>query len=234
MCFCRVGNLLIGFSSTRAIRSWKRANSSRRSFVMSDLSELIMVTLVYRAMGVNCSSRSLKKSASAMSKEHPEWIALDDKKWEKLSKTYKKRIFPANHSFFASYLIESRANHSHHFFLKSDERNLLFCKERCEWIACDSFMVALCKELRERIAHGRSLKWGILSERSKSERVNSQTWPKLRKCETGPMQWDGVAEKHSDNLITLIGGWFGTSCTRGLFSGEPVLDLQANPLKFFV
>ena len=74
----------------------------------------------------------------------------------------KIRIFRANRSIFASDSLESRANHSHRSFLKSIRSDLLtslFCKERCE-----------------RIAHGCSLKCAILSERAKSERVNSQPW----------------------------------------------------------
>ena len=65
----RVGRSLIGFSSNtlvlcerKAIQSWKRANCSPRSLVMSDLRESLTVALLKRLTGVNRSRRSLKKS----------------------------------------------------------------------------------------------------------------------------------------------------------------------------
>ena len=70
-----------------------------------------------------------------MSKEHRQRFALGHKKGKNSQKTY-----------------QSRANHTHCSFLKSDKSNSLFCKER-----------------RELIAHGRSVKRAILSERPKEQ-----------------------------------------------------------------
>ena len=100
----RVGTSLIGFlsdwivfcewKSERAIRLWKRANLCCRAFVLSDLSESLIVTLFKRTTGVNrlqslfCSEwherfigfahyRSLKKS---------DWAVLSKRaksKWAK-------------------------------------------------------------------------------------------------------------------------------------------------------
>ena len=51
--------------------------------------------------------------------------------------------------------------------------SLVLC-ERFAWSTSKSFTLLFCKEWCVRIAHGRSLKWAILSERAKSEWANSQ------------------------------------------------------------
>ena len=96
-----------------------------RSFVKNDRSELL---------------KSLFKK-KRMTKERREQFALGHKKGKTVKNIQKIRIFRANRSFFASDSLESHANHSNRYILKSDDSDLLFCKEQ-----------------RERIAHGRSLK----------------------------------------------------------------------------
>ena len=88
--------------SERAIRAWKRANRSCRSFVMNNLSKELTVTLLYWATWanrsqslfckegheLNCSSRSLKKSKWAKSDGSDSLLGIQI------------RIVWANRSFF--------------------------------------------------------------------------------------------------------------------------------------
>ena len=107
------------FVSERAIHWWKRAFLSCCSFVMSNLSESLMVI---GHSFVNSHGSKLLKSLfkkEQMSKERWERFALGHKKRKNCQK-HKKLIFWAIHSFFASDSSESRANHSHCSFLKSN------------------------------------------------------------------------------------------------------------------
>ena len=121
----RVGNLLIGFlsnsfvfcewKSERAIRLWKRVNRSRRSFVMSDLSKSLMVTLLSWATWANhsqllfCKESFFKKEQ--ISEEQQKQFALGHKKEKNCQKHMK------NSNFFeqiSDFLLAIRSNQWNH------------------------------------------------------------------------------------------------------------------------
>ena len=123
------------------ICSWKRANLSNHSLVMSNLSE---------------SLKSLFKKDRMKSNRSDSLLGIKRGK----TKTYKNMNFSWNRSFFASDLLESRASHSHQSFLKSDESNslmFLFCKEWREQIAQGRFLkwVILSKRAKSKWAKER-------------------------------------------------------------------------------
>ena len=124
----------------------------------SEVSNSLMVAILWWATWANRSGHYLKRSNCAKCDLGDSLLGI--KRGKTVKNIWKIRIFWANRSFFASPSLESWANNSHCSFLKSDESNLLFCKEQ-----------------HERIAHGPSLKWAILSERAKSE------WAKERMSE---------------------------------------------------
>ena len=90
------------FVGKRAICSWKRANRSRSLFCKERQERI-------------AHSRSFKKSKCAKSDRSHSLLGI--KKWKKLWKSYKKWIFWANRTFFASDSLKSRANR---YFLKSE------------------------------------------------------------------------------------------------------------------
>ena len=128
----RVGTSLIGFLSNLLIFCERKSDSLRLLFKKEQMSKGAKSDRSDSLLGI-----------------------IRGRKSEKLSKTYKNTKFLANHSFFASNLLESRAYHSHRYFLRSDKSESLCCKER-----------------HERIAHGANLKWAILSEWSKDRIPN--------------------------------------------------------------
>ena len=77
-----------------------------------------------------------------ISKEWRERFAHGHKRKKKCQKYTKNTNFLSNSLIFAIDLLESQANLSHRSFLRAI----------CSWSL-------FCKEQRERIAHGRSLKW---------------------------------------------------------------------------
>ena len=96
------------FVSKRAIRSWKRSNRSRRSFVMSDLSESLM---------------SLFKK-ERMSEERREWFALKHNKGKNCQKHRKNTNFLIDR--FARITTESFTS----LFLKSESLTVALKNER--------------------------------------------------------------------------------------------------------
>ena len=143
----RVGNSLIDFlfvfcewKSESVIHSFL-SRSNFGSFLKSDVSESLTVALLWWATWANCSSHSFVKcDGSGLLKSLFKKEQMSEEQREPFALWHKKG--------------ESRANHSHCSFLKSDESYLLFCKEQ-----------------HEQITHVHSLKWAILSERA-----NSQPW----------------------------------------------------------
>ena len=138
--FCERKSRSLVKKSERANCSWKRANCSHHSFVISDLSKSLTVNLLSWATWVNCSSRSLKKS---------EWAKIDGsnlllgiKRLKTVRNIQKYEFFEQIARLFASNPPESQANHYITRWKRTTLVNLswlLFCKEGCE-----------------RIAHGRS------------------------------------------------------------------------------
>ena len=131
-----------------------------------------------RATWANRSGRSVVRSVGSeslnllfkkeqMSEDRCERFALGHKKGEKLSKTYKNTIFWVNHSYFASDSLESWANHSRHSLLNSESLGMALLL-RATW--ANRSLSLFCKERHEQIAHDRSFKWAILSERVKERK----------------------------------------------------------------
>ena len=117
------------------------SRSNFGSFLKSDVSESLTVALLWWATWANCSSHSFVKcDGSGLLKSLFKKEQMSEEQREPFALWHKKG--------------ESRANHSHCSFLKSDESYLLFCKEQ-----------------HEQITHVHSLKWAILSKRA-----NSQPW----------------------------------------------------------
>ena len=135
------------FVSERTIRLWKGANRSRRSFVMSDLSESLLVALL--SFVKSDRSESLK---SHFKKERQIVMgAIRSWAW----KGVKNTNFSSDSLVFCEWFAGITTKSLTSLFLKSDESNMLtslFCKER-----------------HERIAYSRSIKWAILSEKAKSK-----------------------------------------------------------------
>ena len=133
----RVGNSLISFSrylfvfceqkSKRAIHLRKRANRSRCSFVMSDLSQSLTVALLLWATWVNhsrllfCKERGSESLKSLFKIKKSEWA------WQmgKLSKHTKNRFFFERIARFLPVFCS----------ITSKSLTSLFCKEWREWFA---------------------------------------------------------------------------------------------------
>ena len=136
--------------------------------------------------GSNRSSPSLKNSKRVKS----DWLLgikkgntslFCIKKGENCQKHTKNTIFFNESLIFLSNLLKSRANHSHHSFLKSDKSDsllLLFCKELHVWILWRSLF---CKERQERMAYSCFLQWGIYCNR-KSKEGMSEFPTQLKYC----------------------------------------------------
>ena len=106
--FVRVGNSLIGFSSESLVFSERK----------SDMSESLTVALLLWAKGANRSICSLKKSKWAKRDMGDSLSAIKSGKTVKNIQKYEFFEWIAR---FACDSLESRANHSHRSFLKSNK-----------------------------------------------------------------------------------------------------------------
>ena len=140
--YVRVGNLLIGFSSDSLVFCEQKSNSLVKksesllslfchkrweqivhsfSFVKSDGSYSLTVALLSRAMRVNSSHRSLKKSNWAKRDGSNLLLGIKRgnivKNCQKLNKKIYIIFFWSKLLVFESDLLESQTNHSPNFFL---------------------------------------------------------------------------------------------------------------------
>ena len=129
MLIFRVGNTLMGFLSDLLVFC------ERKSDVFVKKRGSLPSLFCHERPNQIAHGRFKKKSKWAKSDGRDSLLGI--KRWKTVKNIQKYEFFSAS-LVFGSNSLESQANHSHSSFLKSAESDLLtllFCKERCEWIA---------------------------------------------------------------------------------------------------